>query len=131
MLPLNKNLLATLRILRGGVPPSQLLGSGREQFEAGEVAIQNGQIIDIFFVEFDRYVGTISLKLWGLGRHLDLFAGGAHLELGVHIYAGVSVDHDVFKLERLESRTFDSNRVGVRDQVSDRVVTTVIGGGLN
>ncbi len=75
VLPLNKNLLAALRIFRGGVTPPKLLGSGREQFEAGKVAVQNRQIFHVFLVEFDGYIGAVGLELRGFRGHFDLLTG--------------------------------------------------------
>ena len=83
--PLHKNLLAALRILRGGVAPSQLLRARREQFEVVKLRFKMGRSSTYFALNSIGHVGAVSLKLRGLGRHFDLFAGGADLELAVHV----------------------------------------------
>src|SRR5216684_2303019 len=128
VLPLDKNLLAALRIFRGGVTPPKLLGSVREQFKTGEVSIQNRQIFDVLRVEFDGHVGAVGLQLRGFSGYFDMLAGRADLKLAVDVGGGVSVDDDIFELEDLEALTFNPHVVDVGDQVRNGVITTLIGG---
>ena len=130
VLALNEYLLATLRILGGSVAPGELLRSRRQQFEAGEVAIQNGQIFNILGIELKRHISAVRLELRGLGGHFHRFAGGADLELGIHFYSRVSGHLNILELQVLKARARNLDAVSVWDQVRHRVVAAIVRSGL-
>ena len=74
--PLHENLLAALRIFRGGVAPANhFLGAGGQEFEASEVAVQIGRFFDVFLIELDGDVGAVGLELRRFRGDFDLLAG--------------------------------------------------------
>ena len=86
MLAVHENLLAALRILRGGVAPAHhLLRAGGQELEGREVAVHDRQVFDVFLVELDGDVGAVRLQLGGFRGDFDLFTGRANLELAVDV----------------------------------------------
>ena len=131
MLPVHEYLLAALGILGSGVAPSDhLLGARRKKFERCEVAVHDRQVFHVFFVKLDGNVGAIGFQLLRLGRDFHLLAGRTHLKLAVDTCGSVGRNFNILKLKDLKSLRFDANGVGVRNQVSHIVVSTLVCRGL-
>ncbi len=131
VLAIHENLLAALRIFRGGVAPSdKLLRPWGEQLEAGEIAVKDRKIFDIFFVELNRNILPVCLKLRNLPGHLDALRDGSHLKLSVNVCARISRYLHAGNVCSLEAGSFNPNLVRVRDQVSNCVVSTLVCSGF-
>src|SRR5258706_2253681 len=118
VLALGENLLPALRILSGSVAPSrQLLRTRGQELNLSEIAVQNGEILHILFVELVGDVGAIRFQLRRLGGDLDCLCGAANLELQGHARTGIRRDQNIFQFGSLEARSFGANGVCVRDQM--------------
>src|SRR5260370_3180888 len=81
VLAIHENLLAALRVFRSRVAPSdKLLRPWGEQLEAGEIAVKDRKIFDIFFVELNRNILPVCLKLRNLPGRLDALRDGSDLK---------------------------------------------------
>ena len=131
VLAVHENLLSTLRVFSGRVAPAhQFLRSRRQQFEACEVAIQNRQLRDVFFVERNGNVRAVGFQLRNFRSH---FYGGGHRANHhghVQLHRSVCGNLHACHVVALKTWRFDLHPVRVRYQVAYRIVSILVGGGL-
>ena len=85
VLTVHHNLLAALRVFRGGVAPAdELLRAGRQQLEIREVAIQDRKVFDVLFIETDSDVRAVGLNLRNFSANFDGLRDRAQLQLSVN-----------------------------------------------
>src|SRR5262249_34944553 len=109
-------------------PTDEFLRSGRQEFEIGEVAVENRQVFDVLLVERDGYVGAVGLELLDFAADFDGLSGVAHGERRVRARRGVCGNLNVLYFKYLEACGLDSDVVEVRNQVRDGKVAAVVGG---
>ena len=103
VLPVHHRLRRALRVLARRVLPLKLLGAGRQQDEFREVAIEDGQIVDLLRFEGRRDIGAIGLEQRAETGDRHVLADRPEVEPDVQFRLRVDVHLDVGKDRRPEA----------------------------
>ena len=116
MLAIYEDLLAALRIFgRSMAPTYQLLRSRRKELEVREIAIQNWQVFNVFFVERNGNVGAVGFELLDLAADFNGLRHVTNGERSVVASGRIGGNLDILDFKYFEAACFDANVVHVRD----------------
>ncbi len=132
VLSLGEDLQAALRIFGGGVAPAHhLLRARRHQLQGREVAIQDGNILDVLVIEGGRDIGAVGLQLRSLRRSLPRFPSIRQPGIVRPRARRRRPRHECSLFKSLEPGAFGSDVINVGDKVGDAVVAVGIGRGFD
>ena len=112
------------------MPPALDLGPRRQQLKCSEISIENRDTFDLLIREDGRHVGFVSLQLRNFSCNLYRLSYSTDLQSCVSTYCCVGVHAHTRNIVGFKSGRFDMDFVTVGDEVRDRVIPTLVRGGL-
>jgi hypothetical protein len=101
-------------------------GACIQEFESLQVPPNAGQLLKLLRGECLGDVSPIGLQEWGCGRHFHLLLDVPYLQRSVELRRLIYLDAQLIRDRLCKSRSFDGNFVCVRNQLSLRVLASVM-----